>query len=45
MSYLPEPYTHSESKIRVELDLSDSAIKSDLKVATSIHCNLIKRLI
>ena len=27
MSYLPEPYTHSESKIRVELDLSDSAIK------------------
>ena len=31
MSYIPESYTHIESKIKVELDLSNNATKSDLK--------------
>ena len=30
MSYFPEPYTYSKNKIKVELDLSNYAIKSDL---------------
>ena len=35
-SYFPEPYTHSKKKIKVELDLSSYARKSDLKNATGI---------
>ena len=35
MTYFPEPYTHSKNKI-VELDLSNYAIKSDLKKSTSV---------
>ena len=31
MSYIPEPYTHIKNKIKVDLDLSNYAIKSDLK--------------
>ena len=31
MSYFPEPYTRSQNKIKVELDLSNYATKSDLK--------------
>ena len=31
MSYSPEPYTRSISKIEVELDLSNYGTKSDLK--------------
>ena len=34
MSYFPEPPTHSKNKIELELDLSNYAIKSDLKNAT-----------
>ena len=36
MSYLPEPYSPSKSKINVEVDLSNYAIKSDFKSATGI---------
>ena len=31
MSYFPEPYTCSQNKIKVELNLSNYATKSDLK--------------
>ena len=31
MNYIPEPYTRSKNKIKVDLDLSNYAIKSDLK--------------
>ena len=30
MSYILEPYTHTKSEIRVALDLSNYAAKSDL---------------
>ena len=30
MSYILEPYTHTKSEIRVVLDLSNYAAKSDL---------------
>ena len=36
MSYLAEAYTHSKNKIKVKLDLSNYATKSDLKNATSV---------
>ena len=36
MSFFPEPYTHSKNKIKVELDLSNYATKSDLKNATCV---------
>ena len=35
MSYFP-PYIYSKNKIEVELDLSNLAIKSDLKHATGV---------
>ena len=44
MSYFPELYTHSKSKIKVELDLSNYTTKYDLKNA-SIHQVLLKSLI
>ena len=31
MSYYPEPYTYNKNKVRVYLDLSNYAAKSDLK--------------
>ena len=34
MSYFLEPYTRSRKKIKVELDLSNYATKSNLKSAT-----------
>ena len=34
MSYFPEPYTRSKSKIKVEFDLPNDATKSGLKNAT-----------
>ena len=38
MSYFPEPYKHSKSKINVRLDLSNYATKFDLKgQQASIH--------
>ena len=30
MNHFPEPYNHSKSRIKVELDLSNYSIKSDL---------------
>ena len=36
MSYFPELYIQSKSKIKFELDLSNYATKSDLKGATGI---------
>lgn len=36
MSYFLERYAHSENKIIVELDLSNSAAEFDLKSATSV---------
>ena len=36
MSYLAEAYTHSKNKIKVKLDLSNYATKSDLKNTTSV---------
>ena len=34
MSYFPERYTHSKSKIKVKLYLLNNATKSDLKCPT-----------
>ena len=34
MSVFPEPYTHNESKIKVELDFSNHVTRSDLEKAT-----------
>ena len=46
LSYFPEPYAHSKSKINVELDLSNHATKSDLKKQqVLIHRFLLNRLI
>ena len=46
MSYFPEPYICSKSKIKGELDLASHATKSDLNMKqVLIHQNLIKRLI
>ena len=36
MSYFPEPYTRRKSKIKVELDLSNYATKSNLKNKISV---------
>ena len=36
MSYFPEPCPRSRKKIKVELDLSNYATKSDLKGTTGI---------
>ena len=36
MSYLPELYSHTKNKIKIELDLSRYATNSDLKSATGI---------
>ena len=45
MSYFPEPYTRSKNKIKVQLDLSNNAAKSDLKIKqVLIYQNLLKRL-
>ena len=46
MSNIPEPYTHSKDKTKVELDLSNNASKSDIQMQqVLIHQNLLKRLI
>ena len=37
VSYFLESYSHNKSKIRVELDLSSYATKSDLQKVTSIN--------
>ena len=43
MSYFPEPYIRSKNKIKLELHLPNSAIKSDLKTQqVSMHQNLLK---
>ena len=34
--YFPQPHAHSKGNIKVELDLSNYATKSDLKNATSV---------
>ena len=36
VSYFPEIYTHSKNKIKVELDLTNHATKSDFKKAAVI---------
>ena len=36
MSYFPELYTNSKSKIEVEIDLSNYVTKSDLKNAAGV---------
>ena len=36
MSYFPEPCSDSKNKIKVKLDLSNSATKTDLKGVTGI---------
>ena len=42
MSYFPEPCTHSKSKVKVELNLSNYAAKSDLKMQQAlVHQNFI----
>ena len=46
MIYYPEADSHSRNKIKVEIDLSNYATKSDLKkVAGVIHQILLTRLI
>ena len=42
VSYFPEPYSRSKNKIKVELDLSNYAIKSCLKNATSVNTKFAK---
>ena len=43
MSYFPEPCTHSKSKVKVELNLSHYAAKSDLKMQQALgHQNFIR---
>ena len=37
ISFLPELHTHSKNKIEIELDLSNYATKSDLKIATGVN--------
>ena len=37
MSYYPEPYTRSKIKIKMQLNLSNYACKSDLEIATSVN--------
>ena len=45
MSYFPEPFTN-RNKIEVPLDLSNYAIKSDLKTRqVLIHRKLLKNII
>ena len=45
MSFVPKPHTHSKSKIEVELDLSNYATKSDLKLQqVLIHQILLKKV-
>ena len=39
MSYFPEPYIRSKNKIKLELHLPNSAIKSDLKNATGVDAS------
>ena len=41
MNYLPEPYTRSKSKIKIELDLANYAIKSDLKTQQVLICQVL----
>ena len=41
MSYFSEPYTHSKSKIKVELNLSNYAT-TDLKNATDVDLGSLK---
>ena len=36
VSYFPQPYIHSKSKIKAELDSSNYATKSDLKGPTCV---------
>ena len=43
MSYFPEPYTCSKNEIKVELDLSIYATKSDLKSATDLDTSNIAK--
>ena len=46
MSNIPEAYTRSKDKTKVELDLSNNASKSDIQMQqVLIHQNLLKRLI
>ena len=46
MSNIPEPYTRSKDKTKVELDLSKNASKSNIQTQqVLIHQNLLKRLI
>ena len=45
MNYFP-PYSHTKNKIEVELDLSNFATKTDLKMKQVLtHHNLIKKMI
>ena len=40
MSYLPESYTHSKSKIKVELNLPNYATQSNLKSETGAYTSI-----
>ena len=45
-SYFPEPYNRSRNKIKVELDLSNYATRSDLKNATGVDTSkFVKKLV
>ena len=44
MSYLPEPYSHSKSKIKVELDLPATQQSSNLKgVLSNVKLHFAKK--
>ena len=45
-SYFPEPYNRSRNKIKVELDLSNYATRSDLKNAAGVDTSkFVKKLV
>ena len=43
MSYLPEPYICSKSKIKVESNMSNYATKSDLKNAIDVDTSELSK--
>ena len=43
LSYFPDPYTHSKNEIKVEVDFSNFATKSDVKNATGFDTSLFAK--
>ena len=43
MSYFSEPYTHSKNKIKVEVDSSNCATKSDFKKKQDLIYQILRK--